>query len=185
MNQLSPTAALEKELINCIKTHFASELKTVEALGGAWTDETMRTLLKVAPAIYVAFIGNSPSDLRYCVRQTWALFVSVNVLNGIRIEPEKAFLIHDYLIKLLNNRLFNCAARAMQFSQSANLFSDLSAKRGLFVYGLYFTVDMPLPAEPAGVEQHSIDDFITYYHKFLTTPVWESINTLPQDENND
>jgi phage gp37-like protein len=180
MNKLSPTAALEKELIDCVKSHFVGEIKTVEALGGAWTDETMRTLLKVAPAVYVAFIGNSPSDLRNCVRQTWALFVSVNVLNGVRIEPEKAFLIHDYLIKLLNNRQFNCAARAMQFSQSANLFSDLSAKRGLFVYGLYFTIDMPLPAD----EQHTIDDFITYYHKFLTTPIWESINTLPQDKDN-
>lgn len=182
MHQLSPTSALEKELIDCVKNHFKSEIKTVEALGGAWTDETMRTLLKVAPAIYVAFIGNTVSDLRNCVKQTWALFVSVNVLNGVRIEPEKAFLIHDYLIKLLNNRLFNCAARAMRFSQSANLFSDLSARRGLFVYGLYFTVDMPLPAD---IDEHSIDDFITYYHKFLTTPRWESINILPQDENND
>lgn len=183
MKQLSPTAALEKELIDCVKIHFAGEIKTVEALGGAWTDETMRTLLKIAPAVYVAFIGNSPTDLRYCVKQTWALFISVNVLNGIRVEPEKAFLIHDYLIKLLNNRLFESAARAMQFSQSANLFSDLSAKRGLFVYGLYFTVDMPLPTDN---EQHTIDDFITYYHKFISEiPNWESLNTLPRDNNND
>lgn len=183
MNQLSPTAALEKELIDCIKNHFAGEIKTVEALGGAWTDETMRTLLKVAPAVYVAFIGNSPSDLRYCVKQTWALFVSVNVLNGVRIEPEKAFLIHDYLIKLLNNRRFNCAARAMRFAQSANLFSDLSAKRGLFVYGVYFTVDVPLPSDD---EHHTIDNFVTYYHKFISVaPNWEFLNTLPQDDKDD
>ena len=183
MRQFSPTAALERELIDCVREHFTGEIKTVEALGGAWTDETLRTLLRVAPAIYVAFIGNSQSDLRDCVRQTWALFVSVNVLNGVRIEPERAFLIHDYLIRLLNNRRFNCAARAMRFAQSANLFSDLSAKRGLFVYGVYFTIDVPLPSDDG---RHTIDNFVTYYHKFISvTPNWESLNTLPQDNNND
>lgn len=181
MKILCPTAAMEKSLIEHIKQYFKNEIKTVEPLGGAWTDETMRTLLKIAPAIYVAFIGNSPCELRYCTRQTWAVFVSVNVLNGARVEPQKAFAIHDYLIAILNEHRFACAAQAMKFSQSANLFSDLSAKRGLFVYGLYFTVAMPIPMNRDD-EQDGLDDFITYYHKWNTNPAWESFNLLPQDK---
>lgn len=172
----SPTAMLEAELISRIKAKFGDELRTVEALSGAWTDETVKQLMRVAPAVYVAFIGNSESDLSYSVRQTWAIFASVDVLNGQRIEAQKAFAIHDYLVFILHNHLFSCSRRAMQFKESANLFSELAVKRGLFVYGLYFTIDMPFPA----FDDDGIDDFITYYHKIKNDPDWESLNKLEQ-----
>lgn len=175
---LSPTSELESALITRINEKFGKAFKTVEALGGAWTEETVKQLVRVAPAAYVAFIGNALSDLPYCVRQTWAVFISVDVLNGQRVEPKLAFAMHDYLISILHNHIFECASRGMQFNQSANLFSELAVRRGLFVYGLYFTVDMPFPAVS---DFDSLDNFITYYHKILNTPTWESINTLEHE----
>lgn len=175
------TEVVEKELIASLKAFFKTELKAVAPIGGAWNESTIKTIIKTAPAIYVAYIGARRSRFPNCVSATWALFISAKTLNAMQ-DRTSAYRIKDALIAFLHRRKLPSTVSGFEYTQDANLYSETQAHNGLVVYGVYFDVQQPLP--PA-TDASEIDDFETYYHRFATDPVMESVNTLGKTNDKD
>ncbi|WP_140918658.1 phage protein Gp37 [Limnobaculum xujianqingii] len=171
------TAAIEQELISGIRTSFGKTLLKVDRLDGAWTEETIRLVTSVSPAVYVAWIGGRRDPRRGVIMGTWGLFSSASVLSGQRKDSVGAYDINDRLVAWLEGRQLTAACGAANFTQIANLYSKGAAKTGTVVCGLYFDIPQQMPSR---IDEGDIGEFETYYHQWPQAdgaPVQDSFNT--------
>lgn len=171
------TAAIQNDLMTLIVQAFGKTLKKVDTLPGAWTENTVKTVVMTAPAVYVAWLGSRRDRRPNVVMSSWALFTSASTLSANRRDAIGAHDINDRLVGLLDGCRLPSACAGAEFTQAANLYTDTSARTGVVVCGLYFDIPHVMPNH---VTEGDIGEFETYFHQWPVAdgaPVQESFNT--------
>ncbi|EML5157549.1 TPA: DUF1834 family protein [Morganella morganii] len=172
---------ISDNLITGINGLFGNTLRRVDTHPGQWSDSAVKLVINTFPAVYVAWMGSRPGEIRNTAISTWALFVSAQVLNGRQTDKPGIYQIVERLTGWLNNRRIEPAG-IFTLTQIANLWSDIQSNAGVAVYGLYFDAPQLLPD---AVDVSSLDDFAIHYQKWVQpdgTPEQEALIRLPIQE---
>ena len=169
---------ISDNLIAGVKALFGNTLTRVDTHPGQWSDSAVKLIINAAPAVYVAYLGSRPGDIRHTAISTWGLFVSAQVLDGRQTHRPGIYQIVERLTGWLNNRRIEPGG-LFTLTQIGNLWSDIQSNAGVSVYGLYFESPQLLP-DP--VDASSLDDFATHYQQWAEpdgTPAQEALIHLP------
>ncbi len=159
---MSIIAETSTALLARIKTLCGNTLKEVTEHPGQWDDGSVKRLVRNPPAVYVAWLGQLPSNRPNEVIARWGVFVVANVLNGKRQGQAGIYQIVEQLTAGIGGeRIAPSGLFSLQSVQ--NLWSDTQSGMGVAVYGMYFNAQQPVPDV---ISEADIDDFIIYHHQF-------------------
>ncbi|WP_370429597.1 DUF1834 family protein [Actinobacillus pleuropneumoniae] len=159
---MSVIAETSDALIAKIKTLCGKHLKEIATHPGQWDDSSIRRLVRNPPAVYVAWLGQTPNNNPTTVTARWGVFVVANVLNGKRLDDVGIYQIVETLTAGIHGQRI-APSGFFELQTVQNLWSDTQSGMGVAVYGMYFNAVQPLPCE---VDESSLDDFIIYDHTF-------------------
>ncbi|TNH04520.1 DUF1834 family protein [Testudinibacter sp. TR-2022] len=159
---MSIIAETSTALLVRIKTLCGNTLREVTEHPGQWDDGSVKRLVRNPPAVYVAWLGQLPSNRPNEVIARWGVFVVANVLNGKRQGQVGIYQIVEQLTAGIDGeRIAPSGLFSLQSVQ--NLWSDTQSGMGVAVYAMYFNAQQPVPDV---ISEADIDDFITYHHQF-------------------
>ncbi|MGR6980812.1 DUF1834 family protein [Testudinibacter sp. P27/CKL/0425] len=159
---MSIIAETSTALLARIKTLCGNTLKEVTEHPGQWDDGSVKRLVRNPPAVYVAWLGQLPSNRPNEVNARWGVFVVANVLNGKRQGQVGIYQIVEQLTAGIDGeRIAPSGLFSLQSVQ--NLWSDTQSGMGVAVYAMYFNAQQPIIY---AIDDSTLNDFITYHHQF-------------------
>lgn len=182
--------AIEDDIIARVKGHFGAVLRTVDSVPGPLdSEETLKKMLRAAPAVFVLFAGGrnpEPGKELVEIRGRWVLY-AVTAHAGGQADRRRgdgrqigAYEIVERLVPLLSGF---CPAdeSALDLVDVANLYSGTIDNQGVTLYAVNFGVRMDLAALP---DESTLDDFLRAHvdydiHQDGTVDVTDDID-LPQ-----
>lgn len=159
---MSIIAATSQALIDLVKQTCGAYLREIGEHPGQWDDSSVRRLVRNPPAVYVAWLGQTPNDRPNTVIAKWGVFVVCDVLNGQRKNSIGIYQIVEALTAAIHDTQIEPSG-LFELQSVQNLWSDTQSGMGVAVYGMYFNAVQPLPLS---VDESSLDDFIVYHHQF-------------------
>lgn len=159
---MSIVAQTSQKLIEKIQAICGEYLKEVDEHPGQWDESSILRLVRNPPAVYIAWLGQTPSPRPNTVMAKWGIFVVCDVLNGKRHNHVGIYQVVEALTAGIHHT--QIAPSGMFELQSVqNLWSDTQSGMGVAVYGMYFNALQPLPSP---LDTQTLDDFIVYHHQF-------------------
>ncbi|HDR1360580.1 DUF1834 family protein [Pasteurella multocida subsp. multocida] len=173
---MSIVAQTSEKLIEKIQSICGDYLREVAEHPGQWDESSVMRLVRNPPAVYIAWLGQTPSPRPNSVIAKWGVFVVCDVLNGQRKDSVGIYQVVEALTAGIHQT--QIAPSGMFELQSVqNLWSDTQSGMGVAVYGMYFTTLQPLPNP---IDESSLDDFIIYHHQFNQSKDEEHIDDKTQ-----
>ncbi|MGE4406045.1 phage protein Gp37 [Pseudomonas sp.] len=164
--------AIEDDIIERVKGHFGAVLRTVDSVPGPLdSEETLKKMLRAAPAVFVLFAGGRnphPGKELVEIRGRWVLY-AVTAHAGGQADRRRgdgrqigAYEIVERLVPLLSGF---CPAdeSALDLADVANLYSGTIDNQGVTIYAVNFGVRMDLADLP---DVATLDDFLHLHTEF-------------------
>lgn len=159
---MSIIAATSQALIAHIQQLCGAYLREIDEHPGNWDESTIRRLVRNPPAVYVAWLGQTPDIRPHSVLARWGVFVVCDVLNGQRQDNIGIYQVVETLTAGLHRQRIEPSG-LFELETVQNLWSDTQSDMGVAVYGLYFKAQQGLAPL---IEASELDDFKIYHHQF-------------------
>jgi len=169
-------AAIEDDVIDRIKAHFGAALRSVDSIPGPLDNEdTLRKMLRAAPAVYVLFAGGrnqAPGKSPVELQGRWVLYVVTGHAGGQadrRRGDGRQIGAYDIVQRLVPLLSGFCPAdeSALDLVDVTNLYSGTIDSQGVTIYAATFGMRMDLSSLP---DESTLDDFLLCHADYDLAP---------------
>ncbi|WNY75971.1 DUF1834 family protein [Pasteurella multocida] len=140
---MSIIANTSEALMNRITELCGEQLREVAEHPGHWDDSSIRRIVRNPPAVYVAWLGQLPTQHPHCVSARWALYLVAKVLDGKRTDQMGIYQLVETLTHGLHKTQL-APSGMIELQSVQNLWSDTQSGMGVAVYAMYFNAVQPL-----------------------------------------
>ncbi|EJG5056278.1 DUF1834 family protein, partial [Salmonella enterica] len=155
-------ADTETAYLDRIRSLFGNRLRKVDTHPGDWSEATLKKLMLLPPAVYVAWLGAGEPRTRNRMVSHWVFYVVGSMLNGR--ETNRIGLYQMVAVLLSGLVGFKAgSASPLAFEKASNLYSVAQGSSGVVLYALYFSCEEII--DPL-TDISTLDDFLRHYETF-------------------
>jgi phage gp37-like protein len=152
----------------------AAKVRSVEALDGAWDENTLKAVLLLVPAVFIFWSGGRPvPNARTATMDAeWIVYAVTSNASGAAARRRGdgkavgAYELVDTLVPLLHNCTID-GVGTLKFAGAECLFNGKIDKQGVCCYAISFTMTDSFPAE---VDESALEPFETFAAFYDTPP---------------
>lgn len=163
----SRLAAIETHLLALMRGAVTNHVRLCESLPGVWTEKTFKQVLRVVPAVYLAWDGGpaqrSAGDA-VSIESRWFVYVVTSHASGERARRHGdataigAYELLELLVPLLHGQVVPDAG-AIAITGIDNVFSDDADAVAVAVYAIGFAMPLGFVFAP---ELATLSPFATF-----------------------